>query len=46
MLLLPALAQAPMYRWIDDSGKVHYSDQARELVKPAPKQAHDAGVPK
>ena len=28
LLLLPALAQAQMYRWIDDSGKVHYSDQA------------------
>lgn len=27
LLLLPALAQAQMYRWIDDSGKVHYSDQ-------------------
>jgi glutaredoxin len=28
LLLLPALAQAQMYRWIDDSGKIHYSDQA------------------
>jgi glutaredoxin len=28
LLLLPALAQAQMYRWIDESGKVHYSDQA------------------
>lgn len=28
LLLLPAFAQAQMYRWIDDSGKVHYSDQA------------------
>jgi glutaredoxin len=27
LLLLPALAQAQMYRWVDDSGKVHYSDQ-------------------
>lgn len=27
-LLLPALVQAQLYRWIDDSGKVHYSDQA------------------
>jgi hypothetical protein len=24
LLLLPALAQAQMYRWTDDSGKVHY----------------------
>ena len=28
LLLLPALVQAQLYRWIDDSGKVHYSDQA------------------
>jgi glutaredoxin len=28
LLLLPALAQAQLYRWVDDSGKVHYSDQA------------------
>jgi glutaredoxin len=28
LLLLPALGQAQMYRWLDDSGKVHYSDQA------------------
>lgn len=28
LLLLPALAQAQVYRWVDDSGKVHYSDQA------------------
>lgn len=27
LLLLPVLAQAQMYRWIDDSGKVHYSDR-------------------
>ena len=27
LLLLPVLAQAQMYRWVDDSGKVHYSDQ-------------------
>jgi glutaredoxin len=26
-LLLPALAQAQLYRWVDDTGKVHYSDQ-------------------
>jgi glutaredoxin len=28
LLLLPVLAQAQMYRWIDDKGKVHYSDRA------------------
>ena len=28
LLLLPVLAQAQMYRWVDDGGKVHYSDQA------------------
>ncbi len=27
LLLLPVLAQAQMYRWVDDSGNVHYSDQ-------------------
>lgn len=27
-LLLPVLAQAQMYRWVDDNGKVHYSDRA------------------
>ena len=27
LLLLPVLAQAQMYRWIDDNGKVHYSDR-------------------
>jgi glutaredoxin len=28
LLLLPVLAQAQMYRWVDGNGKVHYSDQA------------------
>jgi glutaredoxin len=28
LLLLPVLAQAQTYRWVDDSGKVHYSDRA------------------
>lgn len=28
LLLFPVLAQAQMYRWVDDSGKVHYSDRA------------------
>ena len=28
LLLLPALSQAQMYRWVDDSGKLHFSDQA------------------
>jgi glutaredoxin len=28
LLPLPLPAQAQMYRWVDDSGKVHYSDQA------------------
>ena len=27
LLLLPALAHAQLYRWIDDGGNVHYSDQ-------------------
>jgi glutaredoxin len=28
LLLLPVLAQAQMYRWVDDNGKVHYADRA------------------
>ena len=28
LLLLPSLAPAQMYRWVDGNGKVHYSDQA------------------
>jgi hypothetical protein len=28
LLLLPVLAQAQMYRWVDDNGKVHFSDRA------------------
>ena len=28
LLLFPVLAQAQMYRWVDDSGKGHYSDRA------------------
>jgi glutaredoxin len=28
LLLFTALAQAQLYRWVDDTGKVHYSDQA------------------
>ena len=27
LLLLPLLAQAQMYRWVDDNGKVHFSDR-------------------
>ena len=27
LLLLPLLAQAQMYRWVDEDGKVHYSDR-------------------
>ncbi len=41
LLLCPVLAQAQMYRWVDDSGKVHYSDRApasgaKKLEKRAP----------
>jgi len=28
LLLLSASAQAEMYKWVDSSGKVHYTDQA------------------
>ena len=28
LLLVPVLAQGQMYRWVDDKGTVHYSDQA------------------
>lgn len=27
LLLLPLLAEAQLYRWVDESGKVHYSDR-------------------
>lgn len=27
LLLLPVLAQAQMYRWVDDAGKMHFSDR-------------------
>ena len=27
LLLLPAFAEAALYRWVDSNGKVHYSDQ-------------------
>ena len=27
LLLFPLLAQAQLYRWVDDQGKVHYSDR-------------------
>jgi len=38
LLLLPLLAQAQLYRWVDENGKVHYSDRvplsgARNLQK-------------
>ena len=28
LLLFPVLAQAQLYRWVDDQGKVHFSDRA------------------
>ena len=44
LLLLPALAQAQMYRWVDDKGKVHYSDQAPSSgAKNVQKQSMSAG---
>jgi glutaredoxin len=30
LLLLPLLAQAQLYRWVDETGKVHYSDRVPE----------------
>lgn len=27
LLLLPLIAQAQLYRWVDETGKVHYSDR-------------------
>ncbi|MBE0624993.1 MAG: glutaredoxin family protein, partial [Burkholderiales bacterium] len=40
LLLLPLLAQAQLYRWVDENGKVHYSDRvplsgAKNLQKQA-----------
>ena len=44
LLLLPLLAQAQMYRWVDDKGKVHYSDQAPASgAKNVQKQSMSAG---
>lgn len=44
LLLLPALAQAQMYRWVDSNGKVHYSDQAPSSgAKNVQKQSLSAG---
>jgi len=44
LLLLPLLAQAQMYRWVDDSGKVHYSDRAPlSGAKNVKKQSMSAG---
>ena len=52
LLLLPVLGQAQMYRWVDDSGKVHYSDRApasgaKNLEKRAvpARQDSSAGLP-
>ncbi|MBI5910788.1 MAG: glutaredoxin family protein [Betaproteobacteria bacterium] len=52
LLLLPVLAQAQMYRWVDDSGKVHYSDQvpasgAKNVQKQSVSvgQSSSAGLP-
>lgn len=44
LLLLPVYAQAQMYRWVDDKGKVHYSDQAPSSgAKNVQKQSTSAG---
>lgn len=52
LLLFPVLAQAQLYRWVDDSGKVHYSDLApssgaKNLEKRAlsARQGSSAGLP-
>jgi glutaredoxin len=50
LLLLPALAQAQMYRWLDDKGKVHFSDRppasgARNLQKQSLPAAQGAAPP-
>ena len=43
-LLLSAPAQAQLYRWVDDSGKVHYSDQVPPSdAKNVQKQARSTG---
>lgn len=44
LLLVPLLAQAQMYRWVDDNGKVHYSDRAPSSgAKNVQKQSLPAG---
>lgn len=44
LLLFPLFAQAQMYRWVDDNGKVHYSDRAPlSGAKNVQKQSMSAG---
>jgi hypothetical protein len=54
LVLMPALASAEVYRWVDDSGKVHFTDrppagQGEQVeIRPAPAAAPaspPAGVP-
>lgn len=48
-LLLPVLAQAQLYRWVDDKGNVHFSDRAplsgAKDVKTEPMPGAGAGSP-
>ena len=44
LLFAPLLARAQLYRWVDDSGKVHYSDQVPASgAKDVKKQARATG---
>lgn len=50
LLLLPVFAQAQMYRWVDDKGKVHYADRpplsgAKDLQRKTPSIAQPSPAP-
>lgn len=52
LLLFPVVGQGQMYRWVDDSGKVHYSDRAPssgaknvQRQPPSAPQPSSAGLP-
>lgn len=45
LALLPALASAQIYRWVDENGKVHYSDKAPPGVKVETKNYSNVATP-
>lgn len=45
MILLPSLANAEIYRWTDEAGKVHYSDKKPPGVTAEKKSYHNVATP-